>query len=302
MPNSIEMTIYADETQEVVDSISGEKWFYTCAIYELEQKPILVDLVDRRYCKDRSGWEGYYWQNNEELHWTELGNRANKYKVADRWLNYIVDDCFKDKKFHFSILGINLSNLNREEFDSEQNFNSMYNRFFRSMIQYCVKKFFNQQVHIQNIFHERGPQQDHGLFDWHTIRKLNEDESINLNCDRVEFLSKSHHDDKRSNILQLCDVLLGVFKDLHLGVNIETYPDGKKNIMNHKFVTDLLTERIIRNPRNINSSYAYAKRFNVSLFPKISTKPEDIERKSDSYYDVSKVRLSYEHRNQGILF
>jgi hypothetical protein len=295
--------IYADEIQEVQDMVTGERWLYTGAIYELVNRPILDALEHVRYRKDEKNWRDYKKQNDRQIHWNEIENNNDRKHIIKRWLDWLWQDCAEGKrKFYFSILGINLSNLNLDEFDDGQQFHSIYNRFFRSMLQYCLKKFFGHGVVVADIFHEEGPQSDHKYFDWHTILELDKDEALNFECDEVGFLPKNHRDDRRSNILQLCDVLLGIFKDLHLGVNKATYPANKKELLDHSFVQDLLVKRIIRNPNNPNSRYQYHNRFNISLFPKSSSGPGSYKRRQNNYYDIKNTGLSYFDENQQKLF
>jgi hypothetical protein len=170
------------------------------------------------------------------------------------------------------------------------------------MVQYSLKSFGGEGVLVSKIFHEIGPQSKHDYFDWHTISELDKDEKLNFNCQKITFLSKSHRKDKRSNILQLCDVLLGLFKDIHLGVDKFTYPDNKKKLLNSKFTKELLVKRVIKNPKNFNSSYCHAGRFHVSLFPKRKSNPNSIRRLMDNYYDIKKINLKYYTQTQLSLF
>ncbi len=292
------VNIYADETQIVKDIITNEKWIYTVAIYEIVNKPILNDLINSRYRKELSDWENYFDKNDTEIHWKNIEKDNNKRNIIERWLKYIIDDCFSDRKFYFSILGINISNLNTEEFGKKQSFNNIYNRFFRSMLAYSLKKFFNNGVIVKNIYHERGQQSEHEYFDWHTIFKLNQDEKLNFECEKIKFLPKSHREDKKSNIIQLCDVLLGIFKDIHLGVNRDTYSQNKKDILSSNFVNELLINRIIKQPWNKASKYGYFNRSQISLFPKEYFSPDSVLRFKDNYYDISKIDLSYYKSSQ----
>ena len=300
---AIHVNIYADEIWEVENIHTKEKWIYSAAIYEIASKPILEDLINIRYCKEKKNWEKYKDKNDIDIHWAEIYNNLDKKFIIERWLKYIHDDCLKDRRFHFSLIGINLTNLNTEEFDSKQNLNSIYNRFFRSMLKYSLKKFFGSGVVVDDIYHEEGSQQNHDYFDWHTIYKLDQDEKLKFGSDKIKYLPKSHKKDERSNILQLCDVLVGLFKDLHLGTIESNKNTNKREILNSKIVKELIVDRIIRKPKNINSNYGYVNRFHLSLFPKIKSNPGSINRSMDNYYDISKIELAWEHNpNQAKLF
>ncbi|MBD3366312.1 hypothetical protein GF360_03170 [candidate division WWE3 bacterium] len=300
------LKIYADEIQEVENIVTGEKWLYSGAIYELESRPILKELIDTRYWKDKSDWRNYREKNDSLIHWAEIANDHNKKNVIKRWLEWLVRDCAPQKRrFHFSIHGINLTKLHEEEFGTNQQFNNIYNRFFRSMLQRSIKSFFKGKIVITDVFHEEGQQQVHKNFPWHLMYKLKTDPRLEFKSTKINFLPKSHRDsegDKRSNIIQLGDVLLGIFKDLHCGVNLDTYPENKKEILETEFVRKLLVRRIIRNPSNINSSYGYFNRFSISLFPKYSSVHRSLYRKIDNYYDLSKITLGYYYQRNPRLF
>jgi hypothetical protein len=300
---AINVNIYADEIWEVENIYSKEKWIYSAAIYEIASKPILDDLMDSRYCKEKENWENYKDKNDIDIHWAEIYNNRNMKFIVERWLKYVYDDCFKDRRFQFSLMGINLTNLNTKEFDNKQNFNSIYNRFFRSMLKYSLKKFFGSGVVVDHIYHEEGSQQNHDYFDWHTIFKLDQDEKLKFNTEKIEFLPKSHKRDNRSNIIQLCDMLAGIIKDLHLGIIESNKNKNKREILCSPIVKNLIMDRIIRKPKNTNSSYGYVNRFHLSFFPKIRSDPGSINRSMDNYYDASKIELAFEYNpNQAHLF
>ncbi len=107
----------------------------------------------------------------------------------------------------------------------------------------------------------------------------------------------------RSNIIQLCDVLAGIYKDIHCGIFESKKNKNKRIILKSKIVQELLIGRIIKVPKNINSSYGYANRFHLSFFPKVNSNPNSIIRLTDNYYDVSKIDLAFEYNsNQVSLF
>lgn len=292
---AVNVNIYADEIWDVENMVTKEKWMYSIAIYERVDKPILNDLINIRYCKDRTGWEEKFTQNDTDIHWVELKTDQNKKFIVERWLNYIYEDCLSERKFHMSFIGINLTNLNVEEFDSDQNLNSVYNRFFRSMIQSSLKKFFGKGVIVENIFHEQGSQENHKLFDWHTIFKLDQDKYLNFKSRKIVFLPKSHRDNKKSNMLQLCDVLAGILKDLHCGIIKSKKSKNRELILKSNIVQELFVKRIIRKPMNINSSYGYWNRFNVCFFPRLKSAKDSVERLMNNYYELSKIELAFEN-------
>ena len=298
--SDIKINIYADEIWELEHSVTKEKWMYMMAIYEDVNKSILENLISERFYKSREGWESYKAKNNTNIHWAELRQKDEQF-VAQRWLDWIYKDCSQERGFYFSMQGINLSNLNLEEFDDEQSLNSVYNRFFRSMVKYSLKKFFNgKDVTVQNIFHESGPQEEHKYFSWHLIQELRQD--FTFDCTEITFLPKSHKEDERSNIIQLCDVMGGIIKDLHLGSTLSKSIKNRNEIIKSKSVQELIVKRVIENPRNVKSSLGYANRFNLSFFPKIKSNPQDVlQRKKNNYYKHSEMIWGYKNNYKQLI-
>lgn len=288
--NPTRINIYADEVQNHKDQITGEIWMYIGVTFEQLELPILDQLIEKRYCKDRDGWEEYVKNNDSCIHWTEIKS-VNERNICERW----IESTIVNERFFFSILGINLSNLSVEEFGRKDHFNVIYNRFFRTHISYSLKKFFGKGVIVENIYHEEGQQENSDYFNWHTIFILDKDEHLNFKCNEIVFLPKDHKKDIRSNVVQLTDLYLGVFKDLHLGLpeevkNSKTFNTYKKPLL-EKLVP--LLKRTVENPDNVNSSYKTFKRVNISLFPKTKSEKGDIKRLLNNFYEPKDVILGY---------
>lgn len=288
------VNIYADEIQNCIHSETGQEWMYMGATFEEARRPLLDDLIAVRYCTHRDNWRDYEAANSADIHWTEIKGDANKFHIASRWLDYLYNDCLPgNRKFRFSILGINMSNLNLDEFADEQRFNSVYNRFFRTMVMRSLQTYFGPGVVIGNIYHEEGQQEHHEYFNWHTHYRLAKDLGIPSKSSSVIFLPKSQRADVRSNNIQLIDMLMGMYKDLHLGVNHGTYSARKNDLLQHKFIQKVLEERVLKVGYNPNSRFGYHNRFSVSLFPNRSSQPQDIERNLDNFYDLKTEPLAY---------
>ena len=286
----IRVNIYADEIQPMSNQITGEQWMYLGATFEIVDKPILPEIINQRYLRDRKGWEKYQEKNDRIIHWAEIRSIDQK-NICERWLK----NTYTDSRFYFSVFGINLTNLNINEFGDSNRFNVIYNRFFRANLAFSLKKFFGRGVVVENIYHEYGQQENSEYFDWHTIFRLDQDEHLNFRCSNITFLPKNHKEDERSNMIQLTDVYLGVFKDLHLGLSQEV-KDGKSFRDHKKFLLEIiepLLKRAVENPDNINSSYKYAKRINISLFPKTKSNKGDLERIMNNFYKPKEISLSY---------
>ena len=290
----LRVNVYADEIQACVNQITNESWMYIGTTFEIIESSILLELLNQRYLKHLKGWEMYREKNDHVIHWAEISSAEQK-NICERWLKYT----YKNSQFYFSIFGVNLTNLNTSEFGDKDNFNVIYNRFFRTNLSFSLKKFFGQGVIVENIYHEQGQQKDSGYFDWHTIFKLDQDENLNFKCERITFLPKSHEDNERSNVIQLTDVYLGIFKDLHLGLSNDSAKG--RNFLTYKKplleIIEPLFRRVVEAPNNVNSSYNYVKRINISLFPKSSSNKGDIRRVLNNFYEPRQIVLSYHEQN-----
>ncbi len=292
----VEVNIYADEIQPIKCSITGDGWFYIGLIVENISKPILEEIITIRYCNNFDPSSPYFPKNDRVVHWTNICDIDTK-NIAKRWIEYMVNPENKDKFFAY-VLGINQTKLNREEFDTSDEFNSQYNRFFRSAILYGLKCFFPQKrIIVKNIFHEEGQQRHHEFFPWHCMYKISqEEENIEFGTKEIQFLPKSHREDKRSNLIQLCDIFLGLCKTLLHGIDLNS-----KSYRYKKELLELslpLFERMINEPQNFNSSYAHANRIMIRFFPKESTRLGDIRRLQNQFYTKRKIKYVEDRSNQ----
>ena len=214
----IRINIYADEIQGKRCPYTNEYWNYMGLLIENLDSPLLDDIILERFKGNLDQESPYFEKNNKQVHWCEIRTADTK-NICKRWFEYILDPARSESRFNSYILGLNDTHLSKEEFDSEDEFSSKYNRFFRSAIFYAIKNYFgNDKVIIENIYHEKGQQQNNSYFPWHTIYKLKGYENISLNCTKIEFLSKDHRMDQRSNLIQLCDCVLGASTSILHGI------------------------------------------------------------------------------------
>lgn len=229
------------------------------------------------------------------MHWADISS-ADEKNICKRWFQYILDPTKSKKTFYCNILGINDDLLIKEEFDPNNNFNSKYNRFFRSTIKYALKCFFgSNKILIKNIYHEQGQQQHHEYFPWHVIFKLKSEEpNFSFEKGNIEFLQKDHRNDERSNLIQLSDCFMGAITNIIHGFE-------HSNRSNYRIeLLDLLlplAQRMIKEPKNINSSYAHSNRIMISFFPKRKTDLNDPQRYVNQFYNNR--RLKYEEDKSG---
>lgn len=292
--NPVRINIYADEIQGKECPYTRNEWNYIGIIIEKTDTSFLDDIIHERFRGNYDENSPYYEKNNKTVHWCDI-RIADTKNISKRWIQYIMDPSKSGGKLYSYVLGINNSHIIKEEFDHSDEFNSIYNRFFRSAILYAIKTFFpNQRVIIENVFHEEGQQQNHEYFPWHSIYKLSKENNIDFECDRIIFLSKDHKINNRSNLIQLCDCILGVSTCLIHGIE-----DSKASVYREELL-DLyypLLNKMMNEPRNPNSSYGHHKRLLIRFFPKEKTILGDLGRLTNQFY--SKRELFYIEQKSG---
>jgi len=294
----VHINIYADEVQNRICPYTNNSWHYIGIIREHTQYPLLPYIIKTRFCGNLDRGSKYYSKNNKVIHWNNIRTADTK-NVCKRWFEYILNPALSRNTFYSCILGLNNSYLNREEFNTEDEFNSKYNRFFRSALLYAVKRFWgNRLIIINNFYHEQGQQEHSDVFPWHVIYKLKKQDGINFNCNEVTFLPKDHKEDERSNIIQLCDTVLGVSTSIIHGF------EENKSSKYRKALVDLylpLLKRLMNNPKNTNSHYEYYKRMMISFFPRERTTPDDVKRYTNQFYCNRALRYEEDQGPQELL-
>ena len=146
--NTIHLEVYCDEITRVRDGDDGSIWMYLGALFVPHPKKdaLLSKLLNLRCIKYNSWhWDeydcpnkcGYHKWNNTEIHFKEIHKHKSKYKIAKRWLEFLIEENNKKdlRLVYFYILGIDLSKLNLERFGEGKGRDSnIYNRFFRTLV------------------------------------------------------------------------------------------------------------------------------------------------------------------------
>jgi hypothetical protein len=261
---------------------------------------LLEDVIKERFCNNFEEKDIYFEKNNKIVHWKGIRTADTK-NICKRCFKYILNQNKSKEKFFSYILGVNYSKLNKEEFNINNQFNSRYNRFFRSVILYALKTFFpNKKVIVENIFHEEGQQEYYKYFPWHCIYKIQQrTENIFFKCDEIEFLPKDHKKNKKSNLIQLSDTFTGACISIIHGLNKSRKSKYREELLD---LIQPLAKRMINEPNNKNSHYQHANRIMVRFFPKKRTKPDDIRRISNQFYSNRKLYYLEVKNNQGKLF
>lgn len=295
----VRINIYADEIQGKTCPYTRNEWNYIGLIIEKIDNSFFEDILHERYKGNYDQSSPYYEKNNKTVHWCDI-RIADTKNVCKRWFDYIMNPSKSGGKLFSYILGINNSHIVKEEFDQENEFNSIYNRFFRSGILYAIKTFFpNQRVIIENVFHEVGQQKDHEYFPWHSIYILNKEEKIDFKCDRIQFLPKDHKIDSRSNVIQLCDCILGVSTCLMHGVEDSNSSKYRNELLELYYP---LLDKMMSEPGNSNSRYGHHRRLLIRFFPIKKTGIGESGRLSNQFYYKRKLFYMEQRSGQGKLF
>jgi len=296
----VKINMYADEIQSKQCPYTKERWIYIGLIVENLSHPLLNDIISERFLNNFDKTSLYYNKNNRIIHWSEI-NSADSKNICKRWFKYILDPNKSGRKFYAYILGINDSKLNRNKFGSVDQFSSKYNRFFRSAILYALKSFFpNRKIIVKNIYHEEGQQQTHEYFPWHCIYKIKQNEkNITFDCSKVEFLPKDHRKDKKSNLIQLCDVFMGATTSIIHGIKKSNTSKYHEELMALIYP---LVKRMIKNHNNVNSGYQHTNRIMIRFFPKKEISSGTFRENSNLFYVKRNLLFEDEINQQGFLF
>ncbi len=292
--NPVEVNIYADEIFAKKCPYTDNDWHYIGIVVEDISKPLLPEIIRERFCNNFDKSSPYYEKNNKQVHWSEI-RTADVKNICKRWFEYILDPAKSVDRFYCYILGLNDSLLNKEEFDPENDFNSKYNKFFRTTVNYALKCFFgDKKTIIKHIYHEQGQQQHHQYFPWHSIAVLQNETNFTFNTKAIEFLPKDHKIDEKSNLIQLCDCFMGAVTNIIHGFEMSKSANYRIELLDLLFP---LVKRMIRKSRNKNSSYSHYNRIMIRFFPKQKTDFGDPKRYMDQFYTIRK--LKYEEDKSG---
>lgn len=287
----IKLEVFADEIHHVEWKKDNSKWMYIGLLFvPLEKKRELLNKLLNKRCIQYDSWNwgkencenrcGYHKYNNTEIHYRKIGHHNAKFRIGRRWIKEALieeDDKGGEDLIYFYILGINLTNLDLERFGSKKERDlAIYNRFFRTVLR--GGKFFfpgYEEIHIKNIFHDKGSQRSHKYFPWYSGYKVDsEDERMSIKNKIVKFIDSDHRncvtrkDKENSQFIQLIDLILGgAYNCIH---------DPAKREEKNKIglLMRPLVKRLLKHPKRANSSYNYYRKQQISFFPK-----EKMERK-----------------------
>lgn len=303
--NEIHLDLYVDEsknriykncdTNEIIDYIM-------IMAVPLDKKDNLYNklnnarcLSDKKCnfdnCKNKCN---YHSNNDTEIHYNEISRDRTKIKIANNWLDILIQNNKKDEKsIYFNILGIIESNLSIELFGEENVFGNIYTRFFRTALLKLLS-FFKEydKIIIENIYHDSTTEmENHKYFKTSVIKKirieefLKENSKINFKANEIEFIDSNHRVGKQidSQFIQ--------FVDLILGTTCNVIHNDASNINKKKITEKIypLIQRMLDKKlgRNKNSEYNYFNKQIIGFFPCVSK--EELKRKCKEIYGVDVI-------------
>lgn len=294
---TIHIDLYVDESKNrIYNNPNGENekitYIMIMAIPK-DKKEYIYNKLNNARCteSDKSGFAQcknncqYHDGNNKEIHYTELSGKNNRFNIASRWIDILLENNLNDERaIYFNILGVVESNLDMSKFGTEGQFGNLYTRFFRTCLLRVLTMFKKyDEIIVENIFHDKTTEMElHPYFDTSAIMKIRIDqlikgiEKVKFSKSKIEFIDSNHKKDRQidSQFIQFVDVILGS----SLNVIHATSNKNCKKELSYKIKP--LIERILSN-NNIfakkRSRYNYFNRQSISFFPvasKISIKKE----------------------------
>jgi len=277
----IRMDVFCDE------SYGREKdWLYIGVLFvpHTLRRELLNELMNRR-CRGSGSWCwsaercpkpcGYHEHNNKEITYKKIGDNAARDSIAISWLrDFLIDSNDRGNKglVYFKILGVDLSKLDSDCFGPHcSRDEAVYNRFFRMAIK-GVKYYFPDytSIVIDNIYHDKGNQESYQYFSWHTPEQLNlMDRKISVNNPEIQYVDSDHRRIdppvnelmEASQFIQFIDLIMGCF------VCCLTASSNKPKKVELARATIPLLSRLLNAPENLNSSYHYHRKQQISFFP-----------------------------------
>ena len=303
---SVSLKLFCDES-------GTDDWLYLgiLIIPKVLEQELLQHLLNSR-CGNPKGnkiWGKcnplckFHRKNDTEVHFSEIEKSKDKYFVAQRWINYLLND---RENIYFYILGVDLTKLDKSKFGIKRQQNNIYNRFFRTAILKSVKSYFYKynKIIIENIYHDNSISlQTHSYFSWHSIFYISDkDDKVYFRTNEIDFIDSDHRKSSNSysNFIQFIDLILGCAR------NCIEYTS--KNIDKEEISIQCLPiiSRLIKNPNNINSKYNYVGRQKIDFFPKYNLENLDENtleyeyKRMDAFFTKRNLRI--ENRKQGRLF
>lgn len=233
------------------ESLAG-RWLYIGVVATLdEERDALYDCLQAD--RDAVGYQ-------RELHFGQT-TQHHKAALAKAWLTRAMHPGAPTVRWH--VLGIDLQTLNRSRFGNDA---TLYARFFRTAITYCVKALLPEGVMVTHLVHDEANVASSRYFHWHAPWRMRQDHDLNIAAEKVDFVNSDHAVSGQpidSTFVQLADVIVGATR---LALDATTTKHWQVSVATDwlPLVQRLCDERRCRNPK---SRYGYVGRCSISFFP-----------------------------------
>jgi len=266
-------------TNTLLDSrcqcITRKKW---CLDY--------LSCPNKENCK-----ESWHNLNDTEIHFNEIRESRSsqaQIKIAKSWLNFFM----LGKKVQMAVLYIDLDKLDSSFFGGSNVNANIYNKFFRTLINYGLKCFFNSydKIEVTNIFYDRkGELERHSFFNKFNFSKLIYESGGNIELlGKIIFIDSDHKIEKyyknESHLIQFVDLIIGAIRQ-----NI--FYISKDSIKNN--VARVIRGKLLK----LKKKYWSSNFIKVSFFPKNKLKSvNDLEKnltseRNDEFYSLMDLDL-----------
>ena len=282
----VHLDLYVDESKNRVYKHGNKKeiidYIMIMAIPKNKKEELFAELNNARCLNNKVHEFGYcaeecrfHKENNGEIHYGNIDKENVKYKIANNWLDILLQN---KESIYFNILGIIESNLDISAFGDEKQFGNIYTRFFRTALLRTLKMFNNyNKIVVDNIYHDCTTEMEqHKYFKTSAINRidlqefLNKERKIHFNTEKIEFIDSDHRKSKNdeSQFIQ--------FADLILGLTCNVIHNDASNSAKIKLTEKIypLISRILdkKTCSNKNSGYNYFNKQTIGFFPFISKK------------------------------
>jgi len=226
-------------------------------------------------------------QNMCEIHNVTIRKSESsnsKIKITKKWLNYLYQN---RTPIYFNILYLDLDVLNIDCFGTRKEHENIYNRFFRTVIDYGVKAFFGnyERVIIKKVYQDNGNMKNHSYFPYLNLKKLDDMTSKNITIENAEiqfiesdhkyYLGKDQTLVEEAHIIQYIDLIIGTISQNIFYLSNDVL---KKEMA---MIVRPLVAGLTNKPYDKNSIYNYYGKQKISFFPK-----EKITHSKEKIIDV----------------
>ncbi len=252
-----------------------------------DKKEIINSLINFRLNKNNE----ICTLSNTEVHFNKIRESRSSHRqkeISKCWLNFFIND----SRLMSAHLYIDMNKLDISFFGNENVKTNIYNKFFRTIINYGLKCFFKSYdaIKIKNIFYDKkGDLERHSFFNNFNFDKLKYETKDNVELlGKIIFVDSDHKIEvnypNESHLIQLIDLILGAIRQNIFCVSQDKLKNG--------------LSRIIRPELNkLKKEYWCLKYLKVSFFPKneiksvIDLENNDTYERKDEFYSLMNMEL-----------